>query len=75
MQFTTKSGRNVSIKVERTRHTFRVANGFIGGDRRSTSGTIYTAWDAVTGEYVGSVRRDASGASGPTCINDAARWL
>ena len=75
MTTTTASGRNVTIRAERSTRTFRVANGFIGGDRRSVSTTTYTAWDAETTEYVGAVNRDATGHTGPASIRDAGRWL
>lgn len=75
MTTTTSTGRNVSIRAERHTHTFRVQNGFIGGDRRSVTTTTYTAWDAETTEYVGAVSRDASGRNGPANIRDAGRWL
>ena len=75
MQTTTSTGRPVTIRAERHTHTFRVENGFIGGDRRSVTTTTYTAWDAETTEYVGSIGRDASGVHGPASIRDAGRWL
>lgn len=75
MTTTTSTGRTVYIRAERHTRTFRVQNGFTGGDRRSVSTTTYTAWDAETTEYVGAVTRDAAGVHGPANIRDAGRWL
>jgi hypothetical protein len=75
MTTTTPTGRNVTIRAERSTHTFTIQTGFIGGDRRSVSSTTYTAWDAETTEYVGAISRDATGRTGPASIRDAGRWF
>lgn len=69
------NGREVIITSERGSRSFTVDNGFRGGDRRTVSWTVYVARDAVTTEFVGSVKRDASGACGPATAKDAARWM